>query len=123
MEVIVKKGGRPKLLMLVVTSKLKIVEENGELVTRLVNERGVELVSRKDSSDAPMQVDEYVELLQADPEFEGAFDLETKSGGGTRSSSSKPTPPKGVRRIPRSDQAAINANFEAIAKGEAIVVD
>ena len=127
---IAKAKGRLRLLLPHVKAATKLVKnDQGKLVARVIDERGTELISRRDRSDSPMSIEEFVESLRGSDDFAGAFDATdasgSGSGGGGGGGSTTPARQGGTapKRIPRGDQEALNAHAEDIAKGTAIVVD
>jgi hypothetical protein len=127
---IAKAKGRLRLLLPHVKAATKLVKnDQGKLVARVIDEKGTELISRRDRSDSPMSIEEFVESLRGSDDFAGAFDAVdaggSGSGGGGGGGSSTPARPgsNAPKRIPRGDQDALNAHAEDIAKGTAIVVD
>lgn len=74
------------------------------------------------SAGDPMTPAQRVAEFMDDPGFARLADGTGSTGAGLDSADAA-TPTNGVRYIKADDQDAINANFEAIGKGEAIVID
>lgn len=76
--------GIPELLEPLISSRVKLVEEDGKFVTHVIGDDGRPLLSRKPgSSTEPMPIDEYVGILKSKTEFAGAFRGSGSSGGGS----------------------------------------
>jgi len=119
-------GGNVKLLLLHVRSSMKMVRnDDGDFVAQVVNESGVPRITEKSGSQDAMGISELVASMKTTDDFSRAFAGSGNKGTGSHSddndSNSNQSGPK--TRISRSDQEAINANFEAIASGDVIVVD
>lgn len=127
---IAKHKGRVKLLLPIIRSQLKMVEEDGQLHARVVNAKGVQQITRRDGADGPMSIEEYVESLKSQEDYQGAFDAPDASGGGSENddtTTKKPAERSGGGngkpiQINQSDTDAINNNVDKIASGEAVVV-
>lgn len=79
--------GRSKFLLSEVMSHMKVLEdENGNTFTRMVDDQGNVLVSRRSGVDGPMSAEEFVEGLSAKDEWAPAFDAGVGSGGGASAS-------------------------------------
>lgn len=82
MEAIVAQKGNAKLLMPIVKSALKLVEENGNQVVRVVNAQGQPIVSN--AKGDPMTIAGYVESLKSEPDYQAAFASSGSTGGGSQ---------------------------------------
>ena len=81
-----------------------------------------------DAQGNPQTIPQLVAQMKGDDAYAAAFDGTGQSGTGAggpdgEGGGGKPVIQGGVRQILASDQAAIDANFEAIAEGTAEVVD
>lgn len=72
-----------------------------------------------DANGALMTVAQLVAEMKGSPAFARAFDGSGQSGGGTPADG----PDGGPRRISLGDQAALNGNLQAVARGEIAVTD
>ena len=82
MEAIVAQKGNPKLLLPIVKGALKLVEENGVQVVRVVNAQGQPIVAN--AKGDPMSIAGFVETLKAEPDYQAAFAASGQSGGGSQ---------------------------------------
>lgn len=99
--------------------QVKETEDDFEAV--VVDAKGNPRVSMTPGSIEQMGIDEFVRSLRA--VFPSCFIGENASGSGSSvHGSANNNGGGGVRRIPRGDQAAINANWQDIAAGKAVVV-
>lgn len=81
---IAENGGILELLEPLVSSRVKLVEEEGKFVVHVVGDDGRPLLSRKPgSSTEPMPIGEYVGILKSKSELAGAFKGSGSSGGGS----------------------------------------
>lgn len=81
-------NGIPALLEPLVSSRVRLVEEDGKLVRQVIGDNGQPLLSRKPGAATEyMSVDEFVGILKSKPEFAGAFKGSGSSGGGSGSGS------------------------------------
>jgi len=74
--------GVPELLLQVVTSRMKVVETDGQFSVQVVDNKGVQDWVVKEGTTVPTTVDDLVAKLKANPIYGRAFDAEVKSGGG-----------------------------------------
>ena len=81
-EAIAAHDGIPRLLKSEVMGHLKVVEDDGKMATRVVDDAGQELITRIEGKTGLMEAQEYVGLLAADKDFAGAFRTSVGSGGG-----------------------------------------
>lgn len=101
MRAISKHDGVPKLLMPQVTARTKIVKEDGEYLTRVVDEEGKTAFNGEGNY---MTVDDLVAELKEDSDFSRAFNAPKQSGGGSgpqgnNNAEGKDKPkPKGLRK-------------------------
>lgn len=121
--------GSVALLLPHVESRCRIVEDpsdpdNPELFTvEVVDSKGQPRYSTKQGSvGSIMGATEYVSELKVSDTFAVAFEGARAAGSGASGSSSQHVRTTG-RTIRASDQAAIEANIDRIAKGEVTVVD
>lgn len=92
--------GKTKVLLPHVQRNLKVVEEDGKFVVRVINDKGEELISKKSGSTEPMSVHEYVESLRNDEEFGLLFEGTNNSGSGSSRTSNGGT--SGGGYVPKS---------------------
>lgn len=85
-EAIVANKGNPKLLLPIVKSSLRLVEENGQQVVRVVNAQGQPIVAN--AKGDPMTIAGYVESLKAEPDYQAAFAASGATGGGSQTGNS-----------------------------------
>jgi hypothetical protein len=110
--------GSPELLLPHVMRSVKVVEENGEFVARVLDAQGQPRIANVKGD--PFTVANLIEEMKANEVYGRAFDASGAGGSGaTKSDGGK----SGVKTVRRADQEALNANIEAIAKGEITVVD
>jgi len=79
-DALVKNEGAVDLLLPIVAPNVTLVEEDGEFLVRITDEKGN---PRDSKSGSPMTVEEYVLELKKDPRFARAFKGTGSSGGGT----------------------------------------
>lgn len=75
--------GNTKLLLPHVLAAIAVVEEGGELISRIVDEKGQSRITRKEGSHGPMEISEFVESMKSHNDFKGAFEGTQMSGGGS----------------------------------------
>jgi len=119
--------GSVALLLPHVASQLRVVQDasdpdNPDLFhVEVVDSKGQPRYSMKQGSGGqPMAPAEYVSELKMSDTFAVAFEGARAAGSGASGSSTVRTTGRTIRR---SDQAAIEANIDRIAKGEVTVVD
>lgn len=121
MKAITAAKGSPTLLLPHVKQAARLREADGKYLVEVIDETGTVKV---DNNGNPMTIQQFVEDLKSSDDFARAFEPSGSSGSGSGGSSSRQTAnPGGKRTVKSSDQEAINANWEAIAKGEVVVVD
>jgi hypothetical protein len=119
--------GSVELLLPHVESRCRIVSDpddpdNPDLyAVEVVDSKGQPRYSTKQGSTGSMTPAEYVSELKSTDTFAPAFEGARAAGSGASGSSSNSRTTG--RSIRRSDQAAIEANIDRIAKGEVTVVD
>lgn len=122
---IVDAGGSPKLLIPYLRQRVRMRKTDaGKFVAEVLDEAGNPAIG--DSDGNPTTMMQLVEENKADEAFAGAYRGTGSSGsgaGGTPSGgTSTPSKPSGkVKRIPASDNEAVNANIDAIANGTVVV--
>ena len=79
---IAKLEGNVRLLLPHVTGAMKLVEEDGKLVQKIVDEKGQVRVTMKANSTEDMGLDEFLAILKDSEEFMPAFAGSGASGGG-----------------------------------------
>jgi hypothetical protein len=119
--------GSVDLLLPHIESQCRVVADrddpdNADLfVIEVVDSKGQPRYSMKQASAGqPMAPAEYVSQLRMSDTFAPAFEGARAAGSGASGSSTVRTTGRTIRR---SDQAAIEANIDRIAKGEVTVVD
>ncbi len=120
--------GSVALLLPHVVSQLRVVQDpsdpdNPDLFrVEIVDSKGQSRYStRQGSAGEPMTAAEYVSELKMSDTFAVAFEGARAAGSGASGSSNQVRTTG--RTIRRSDQAAIEANIDRIARGEVTVVD
>ena len=99
-----------------------MVEQGDLLVPQVFDDNKRARISMVAGSIDPMTIDELVETVIR-PKYGRHFIGDNASGSGSsQHGSTNNNGGGGVRRIPRGDQAAINANLRDIAEGKAVVV-
>jgi len=120
-------GGNIGLLEPHVANRVRMRQSGDQLIAEVVDPTtGIARVG--DGMGNPMTIPQLVEELRSDKTFAGAFAGTGSTGTGSlNGSTGVPRAPvqtqTGVLRINRSDQQAINDNWEKIADGSAEVVD
>jgi hypothetical protein len=99
---------------------------DGQFIAEVIGPEGNPRVG--DSAGNPMTIPQLVEEMKADEAFAPAFKGTGSSGSGAGETPTGGKAPPAARAdgkkpkmIPASDQAALNANVDAIAKGEVVV--
>lgn len=136
LEALNKAKAKASLLMPHLRSQIRTRElDNGQFVVEVVGADGNVRVG--DAQGNPMTIPQLVEEMSKDETFAVAFPgtgqtgsgqtgNNAPSGAGSGSGGSGGTggkPVMGSIRIKRNDQDAVNAHWEQIASGEAVVVD
>lgn len=86
-------GGKPKVLLPHVLTKAKVIEEDGDFVPVVLDEKGNERPAK--SGDKRFTLEDLVLELKADDEFAGAFNGTGASGSGAPPVGPRGAPPKG----------------------------
>jgi hypothetical protein len=86
-------GGRPKVLLPHVLTNTKVIEEDGDFVAVVIDEKGNERTAK--SGDKRFSLEDLVLELKADEEFASAFNGTGASGTGAPPSGSRGAPPRG----------------------------
>jgi|15BtaG_2_1085339.scaffolds.fasta_scaffold00847_11 hypothetical protein len=118
--------GNVRLLLPHVRGAVRMIEgPHGDYVAQVVDPAtGVPKVTLKPGSQDPMSVAELVDTMKGSDDFGSAFAGSGNRGLGTHSDDGQGGRSGGSpRTISRSDQDAIDSNFEKIASGEVTVVD
>jgi len=134
--------GNSKLLLPHIRDFIKMREtDNGDLVAQVVDDKGVERITTKSGSTDAMSIDELVAWFKGQEAYQAAFSGDGQSGSGSTGgpttgpgTGGTPTvtpsipgaPVKvalGSIKIKSTDQESINAHWQQIASGEAIVTD
>jgi hypothetical protein len=122
-EALTKEGGRIGLMLPHVLNRVTMREANGKYIAEVLDESGNPAIG--DAQGNPMTIPQLVTSMKGHDDYSAAFDgtgnSGTGSGGGDKPN--KPSIQGGVRQIPSSDQDQIDANFEDIASGKAVVVE
>lgn len=112
----------PRLLMPHVRAMMKVVKEEGQFVSRIVDPITGAVRIGKGQGTTPMTLGELVEEMRANPEFAPAFRGTGSSGGGA-SKSAASGGGAGPKTISAGDNDAFIKNVTAIAKGKVTVVE
>lgn len=97
-EAIGKHNGVGKLLEPVIKNRVRLSEEDDKFHIQVVGDDGSPMLSRRSNSTMnSMSVEEFVETLKTDPDYQVAFRGSGSSGGGSQGQSS--SVPNGVFRI------------------------
>jgi hypothetical protein len=110
--------GVPELLLPHVMRQVKIVEENGNFVVRVLDAQGQPRIANVKGD--PFTITNLVDEMKNNSIYGRAFEASGAGGSGATKTEGGKT---GMRTVRRSDQEAMNANIEAIAKGEITVID
>lgn len=105
-------------LLLGMAPHLKVFEEEGKFVAKVIDQGGNPRIA--DVKGSPFTIAALVEEFKAKPEWQALFPASKAGGGGAPAGSSGNS--GGAKTIRLGDQEAINSNLEAIAKGEVTVV-
>jgi hypothetical protein len=109
--------GSPELLLPHVMRSVKVIEENGEFVARVLDAAGQPRIANVKGD--PFTIANLVEEMKANAVFGRAFEASGAGGSGAGQGGGSGG---GAKTISGRDQEAINANLEKIAKGEVTVV-
>jgi hypothetical protein len=110
--------GVPELLLPHVMRQVKIVEENGNFVVRVLDAQGQPRIANVKGD--PFTITNLVDEMKNNSIYGRAFEASGAGGSGATKTEGVKT---GMKTVRRSDQDAMNANIEAIAKGEITVID
>lgn len=118
--------GKVKMLLPHIHEMTRLHPMGDKFVVQVLDPQGNPRISPKGASSSPMTVDELVEEMRGTEDFACAFPTKGTTGGGT--SGGKPaggatgagtSQSKNGKTVNVSSQEDLNANFEAIAAGEA----
>jgi hypothetical protein len=104
-------------LLLGMASHLKVFEEEGKFVAKVVDAQGNPRIA--DLKGSPFTIAGLVEEFKTKPEWQPLFPA--SKNGGTGAPGNSTAGPGGVRTIRQGDYESISANLEGIAKGEITV--
>lgn len=110
--------GVPELLLPHVMRQVRIAEENGNFVVRVLDAQGQPRIANVKGD--PFTITNLVDEMKNNSVYGRAFEASGAGGSGATKAEGGRT---GMRTVRRSDQEAMNANIEAIAKGEITVID
>ena len=110
----------PRLLMPHVRAMMKVVKEDGQFVSRIVDPSTGTVRIGKGQGTTPMTLTELVEEMRSNPEYAPAFRGTGSSGGGAPKSAASGGG-GGPKTIAAGDQAAFMANLLDIASGKVTV--
>jgi hypothetical protein len=79
---IVAAKGVPELLLAAITSRLKVIEEDGKFDVQVLTETGAQKFAVRDGKPVPARVADLVAEFKANPVYGRAFDGDGRSGGG-----------------------------------------
>jgi len=118
-------GGDVDLLLPHVLASCKCKREGDNWVVSVLDAEGNPKISNQAGSTAPMTIVERVAEMKASDKFAVCFKATGAKGSGASGNNSANTgaTKTGIKTIKRSDQEAIEANIEGIAKGQILVVD
>lgn len=110
-------GGKVKVLAPLIRQHLKMVEEDGEPRAVVVDAKGDPRIG--DAKGNPMTIEQLVEEFKNDPDYGANFQSSgaTGSGAPTRKAEGPGAGRAGAKSVSINDQAGLNDNLEAIAKG------
>lgn len=108
-----KHSDTPRLLMPHMKTQVKVMEQDGQFVARVVDAAGNVRIG-KGQGASPMSIAELVDEMKTSTEYAPAFRGTGSSGGGASRSAGGAS---GARVIPAGDNAALIANLEGVAKG------
>lgn len=116
---IARAKGSPDLLLPHVLDRTQFVEnQDGTFAVVVVNEKGTPRIG--DSQGNPMTLDQLVAEMKSNEVYGRAFEASPAGGSGAQNNGGGAS---GKRSVSARDQDALNANIEAIAKGEVVVTD
>jgi hypothetical protein len=101
-------------LLLGMAPHLKVFEEDGKFVAKVVDQQGNPRIA--DLKGSPFTIAGLVEEFKTKPEWQPLFPA--SKNGGTGAPGNSNLGPGGVRTIRQGDYESISANLEGIAKGE-----
>lgn len=110
----------PRLLMPHVRAMMKVVKEDGQFVSRIVDPSTGTVRIGKGQGTTPMTLTELVDEMRSNPEYAPAFRGSGSSGGGAPKSAASGGG-GGPKTITAGDQAAFMAHLADIASGKVIV--
>lgn len=116
---IASKKGNVKLLLPHVKGFVKVVKDGKDFKVQVVDHEGNPKIHVEKGKTSEMTLEQLIDEMSGSDDFASAFEATGKAGGQT-----KPDAGKGAGRpkvISSSDQAAIGASLESIAKGEVAV--
>lgn len=124
-EAITTEKGNIKLLMPHVRQHVRMrATDSGQLIAEVIDKDGNPRVG--DAQGNPMTIPQLIQEMKKSDDFAAAFEGTGNSGGGSGGSGTTTNKQKTVAgkiQVSRSDQRAMNDNWEKIASGEAVVVD
>jgi hypothetical protein len=83
-------GVEPEVLLPHVTAHLRVFDEDGEPVARVVDAKGNVRIG--DAAGTPMTIEQLVETFRANPKFAGVFPASGAAGGGARNTGGSGAP-------------------------------
>ena len=110
----------PRLLMPHVRAMMKVVKEEGQFVSRIVDPATGTVRIGKGQGTTPMTLSELIDEMRSNPEYAPAFRGTGSSGGGA-SKSVASGGGGGSKTIAAGDQQAFMANLADIASGKITV--
>ncbi len=111
--------GVPQLLLPHVRQSIKVFEEDGEFVAKVVDSKGNPRIG--DAKGTPMTISQLVDEIKQSDVYGRAF--EASGAGGSGATNQNGGGANGVRAIKAGDRDALNANIAEIASGKVVVTD
>jgi len=109
--------GVPQLLLPHVRASIKVSEEDGEFLAKVVDTKGNPRIG--DAKGTPMTITQLIEEMKQSEVFGRAF--EASGAGGSGASNQNGGSANGLRTVKASDQDALNASIADIASGKVVV--
>ncbi len=110
-EAIAALRGSSKLLLDPVLKQVRVIEEDGEFVTVVVDHKGE---PRLDGNGDRVTLKDVIAAMKKDPDYAPAFEGTGAGGSGRQGNDGRPT---GGKVIAMGDEKAFLANLDGIAKG------
>lgn len=114
--------GGAKILMPHIKAQIKIFDESGKKIAKVVNADGTPKISNKSGSVGDMTIEEFIAEMKTSPDYALAFKGSGASGSGASGGQGGGGVSTG-KTIKSGDTKAMEANLDKIASGEITVID